>query len=85
MINDKFHMSSKRNESVCQETKHEVCFGDESTIAVVVLFTKKGLYVNTSLLLSKCFNDITRNGITRLYRCHPFTILNDDLFNFLMK
>lgn len=30
MINDKFHMSSKRNESVCQETKHEVCFGDES-------------------------------------------------------
>lgn len=55
------------------------------TIAVVVLFTKKGLYVNTSLLLSKCFNDITRNGITRLYRCHPFTILNDDLFNFLMK
>lgn len=30
MINDKFHMSSKRNESVSQETKHEVCFGDES-------------------------------------------------------
>ena len=24
----------------------------------------------------KCFNDITH-----LYRCHPFTILNDGLFN----
>ena len=81
MINDKFHMSSKRNESVSQETKHEVCFGDESNYYCNFgSFHKERVVCNTSLLLSKCFNDITR-----LYRYHPFTILNDDLFNFPMK
>ena len=75
-------MSSKRNKSLSQEIKYEVYFGDESnycyyscgsfwkeTIVCKRFFAviKKGL---------KCFSDITH-----LYRFHPFTILDDDLFN----
>ena len=54
--NNKFHVSSERNESLSQEIKSEVYFGTMIVITVtafVVLFGRKGLYVNTSLLLSK--------------------------------
>ena len=81
--NNTFHVSSEQNEYLSQEIKNEVYFGAMIVIAVtavVVLFTKKGLHANTSLLLSKkrlkFFNDITH-----LYRFHPFTILDDGLFN----
>ena len=80
--NNKFHVSSERNESLSQEIKYEVYFGDESNYCYCscgsfqkgrvaskqfVAVTRKGL---------KCFNDITH-----LYRFHPFTILDVDLFN----
>ena len=48
------------------------------TVAVV-LFRKKGSYEHFFAVIKKglkCFNDITD-----LYRFHPFTILDDDLFN----
>ena len=82
--NNKFHVSSERNESLSQEIKYEVYFGDESNCCYCscgslwkervvcrhfFAVIKKGL---------KCFN-----GITHLYRFHPFTILDDDLFNIL--
>ena len=53
--NNKFHVSSGRNESLNQEIKYELYFGDESNYCYCRCgsFRKKGLYANTSLLLSE--------------------------------
>ena len=53
--NNKFHVTSERNESLGQEIKYEVYFGNESNYCYCGCGSigKKELYENTSLLLSK--------------------------------
>ena len=80
--NNKFHVSSERNESLSQEIKYEVYFGDESNYCYCSCdsFRKERVVCKHFFVVIrkglKCFN-----GITYLYRFHPFTILQDDLFN----
>ena len=73
--NYKFHVSSEQNESLSQEIKYEVYFGDESnycycscgSIRKERVVCKHFFTVIKKRL--KCFNDITH-----LYRFHSFTI-----------
>ena len=80
--NNKFHVSSGRNESLNQEIKYEVYFGDERNYCYCRWSSFRKERVVCKHFLAdikkglKCFNDITD-----LYRFHPFTILDDDLFN----
>ena len=80
--NNKFHVSSERNESLSQEIKYEVYFGDESTYC----YCSCGSF-RKERVVSKHFFAVIRKGlkyfndIRHLYRFHPFTILDDDLFH----
>ena len=80
--NNKFHVSSERNESLSQEIKYGVYFDDESNYCYCSCgsFRKERVVCKHFFAVIrkglKCFNDITH-----LYRFHPFTILDDDLFN----
>ena len=82
--NYKFHVSSKRNESLSQEIKYEVYFGDESNYCYCScgsFWKERAVCKHFFAVIKKwlkCFNDITH-----LHRFHPFTILDDDLFNIL--
>ena len=80
--NNRFHVSSEQNESLSQEVKYEVYFGDESKYC----YCSCGSFREERVVSKDFFAVIKKglkwfNNITHLYRYHPFTILDDDLFN----
>ena len=81
IYNDKFHVSSKRKVSLSQEIKYDVYFGDESNYC----YYSCGFFCKERVVCKHYFVVIKKglkyfNDIAHLYKCYPFTILNNYLF-----
>ena len=82
IASNRFHVSSEQQESLSQEIKYEVFFGDESNYC----YCSCGSFQKGSIVYKHFFTVIKKgskwfNDITYLHRFHSFTILDDDLFN----
>ena len=81
IYNDKFHVTSKRKVSLSQETKYEVYFGDEGNYC----YCSCGFFRKERVVCKHFFVVIKKglkyfNDIAHLYKCYPFTILDNYLF-----